>query len=99
MEEAIKPHWDESRRRLSVSDDAVKEFVRAATEQEVILRTFEDDGWPAWIDDPLPAQTGAGADPKEHLRAVVKYLNRNQKNRRIRFSVGSAGDRVYWAVR
>lgn len=97
IEEAVKPHWDESRRRLSVADDVVKEFLRAGTEQEVILSTFEDDGWPAWIDDPLPVQ--AGAEPKVHLRAVVKYLNRNQKSRRIRFSVGSAGDRVYWALR
>ena len=77
------PKWDRDRHELRVGDRIVKRFKRPAVNQETILATFEDDGWPSRIDDPLP--TLAEQDPKQRLHDTIKCLNRSQKRHLIHF--------------
>ena len=47
------PTWDANLRVLSVDGLVVKQFSRAAENQQLILSVFQEEGWPARIDDPL----------------------------------------------
>ena len=55
---------------------------------------FEEDGWPARIDDPLPP--AKKIDAKQRLHDTIKNLNRNQKQRLIRFMGDGTGQGVRW---
>jgi len=72
----------------------VKQFKVPAPNQEVILASFEEEGWPPRIDDPLPPQ--ADQDSKRRLHDTIITLNRHQKNRLIRFSGDGSGEGVRW---
>ena len=50
----LKPHWEPTQRELRLGDRIVKRFRVPARNQELILKSFEEEGWPAHIDDPLP---------------------------------------------
>jgi len=41
----------------------------------LVLSAFEDQGWPAWIDDPL--NDNGHPDPEGRLDEVVHWLNRS----------------------
>ena len=62
--------------------------------QEAILAAFQEDGWPARIDDPLPPV--AETDPKRRLSDTIKCLNRKQQNALVRFSGDGTGEGVLW---
>ncbi len=47
------PHWDGELRVLMIHGLVVKRFRTPASSQELILATFQEDGWPLRIDDPL----------------------------------------------
>jgi hypothetical protein len=47
-------HWDAEARKLFVNGEVAKRFKWPATNQELVLSTFQEEGWPARIDDPLP---------------------------------------------
>jgi hypothetical protein len=78
-----RPRWDAERRTLYYGDQACKVFRQKPGHQETILQTFEDDGWPARIDDPLPG--GSTADPGQRLRNAIRNLNDNQRPQSLRF--------------
>jgi hypothetical protein len=93
---AVVPTWDAERRVLGVGGQIVKQFRVPSPSQEAILVAFEEEGWPAAIDDPLrplPDQ-----DPKRRLRATLQSLNGGQKNRLIRFRGDGSGERIVWEL-
>src|SRR5690606_33281778 len=50
------PCWHAETRELWIGDKLAKRFKRHAENQEIILNAFQEEGWPARIDDPLPPQ-------------------------------------------
>jgi len=90
------PQWDCERHELLLSEMVVKQFKLPAPNQEAILMAFEEEKWAPKIDDPIPPV--ADQDPKQRLRDTIKSLNRNQKNRLIRFTGDGSGEGVLWEL-
>jgi hypothetical protein len=88
------PRWDKDRRELWFGTALVKQFKVPAANQEIILAAFQEEAWPACLDDPLPPQPQL--DPKRRLRDTVCSLNRNQKHFLIRFFGNGNGQGVRW---
>ena len=72
----------------------VKRFRLPASNQEAVLSTFEEEGWPPSIDDPLPFMSKQRC--KERLHATIRHLNANHQNRLIRFRGNGTGEAVLW---
>ena len=94
--DTLKPRWDTVRHELRLGNVLVKKFKWRAANQEAILNAFEEDGWPAHIDDPL-TQT-AQVNPKRRLSDAIKCLNRKQQNALIRFCGDGTGEGVLWEL-
>ncbi len=90
------PCWDADRRILRMDCCIVKQFKVPSPCQEAILTAFEEDGWPAGVDDPLPPQ--AQQDPKRRLRNTIQSLNANQKSPLIHFRGDGSGQRILWEL-
>lgn len=90
------PHWDSVRHELLFGDIVVKHFKLPAPNQEAILMAFEEERWATKIDDPIPPADDQ--EPKQRLRDTIKSLNRNQKNRLIRFTGDGSGQGVLWEL-
>lgn len=88
------PRWDRDRQELRLGSALVKRFKLPACNQEAILAAFEEEGWPARIDDPLSPVPDQ--DPKRRLHDTINTLNRNQKNQLIRFMGDGSGEGVLW---
>jgi len=88
------PSWDAVRRVLQVDGVVVKKFKVPSASQECILTAFEEEGWPAAIEDPLPAC--AEQDPRRRLRNTIQSLNANQKVRLLHFAGDGRGDHILW---
>ncbi len=88
------PTWDAQARELRVGRILVKKFRQPARAQELILAAFEEEGWPANIDDPLPPKPDV--DCRQRVHDTIKRLNQEQKNRLILFSGDGTGSRVLW---
>ena len=80
---AVRPRWDQETRTLYYSGQVVKKFRQQSCHQETILATFEDDGWPSRIDDPLTG--GADTNGSQRLRDAIRNLN-NQFTKLLVFS-------------
>jgi hypothetical protein len=91
---ANTPRWDSSARKLWLHDVLVKWFRVPAANQELILASFQEEGWPPHIDDPLPPQYEL--DPKKRLHDTINRLNRHQRRRMIRFMGNGDGRGVRW---
>lgn len=91
-----KPHWDQKRRELSLAGRIVKQFHVPAGNQELILGAFQEEGWPEYIDDPLPGNHEI--DPKTRLNDAVYRLNRKQHTFLIRFHTNGTGSGVHWSL-
>lgn len=91
---AGKPRWDCDRRELRYIGALVKQYKLPSPNQEYILMAFEEDGWPPRIDDPLPPHPEA--EPKQRLRETIRSLNRNQRERLVRFMGDGTGEGVLW---
>jgi hypothetical protein len=89
-----RPHWDAARRVLCVGRVVVKRIHRASPNQEAILSAFEEEGWPARIDDPLRPKQGLVA--KCRLRDAIRWLNRGIEPRAMRFYGDGSGEAVCW---
>jgi len=90
------PSWDHDRRVLRMEGCVVKQFKVPSPSQEVILAAFEEEGWPAAIDDPLPPH--AGQDSKRRLRNTIQSLNANQKHPLLHFCGDGSGRRILWEI-
>ncbi len=96
IQAALVPDWDPDLRKLRVDGQIVKRFKWPALNQEAVLCAFQEEGWPEKIDDPLPPQLEQ--DPKRRLADTIKCLNKNQKNRLIRFHGDGTGEGVVWEL-
>jgi hypothetical protein len=92
---ATNPHWDVARRELRMGARTVKRFRRPAPLQEAILATFEEEGWPPRIDDPLPEN---GRNQKQRLREIIANLKPGKRWRLIRFYADGQGLGICWEV-
>ena len=92
----LTPRWDVVRHELRLGSILVKKFKWRASNQEAILNAFEEDGWPAHIDDPLTQDPEM--NPKRRLSDTIKCLNRKQKNALIRFCGDGTGEGVLWEL-
>jgi hypothetical protein len=90
----ILPVWDPDRQELRVGGTVVKRFKVPAPNQEIVLASFQEEGWPVRIDDPLPPM--AGLEPKRRLHETITSLNRNHKRRLIHFHGDGSGQGVLW---
>jgi hypothetical protein len=89
------PYYDRELRELWARGDLVKRFAQPAPDQDTVLSTFEELGWPRRIDDPLPVKRGRqGA--KLRLRDTIKRLNRHQQRPLIRFRGNGHGQGILW---
>ncbi|SFI18324.1 hypothetical protein [Planctomicrobium piriforme] len=90
----VVPEWDPHRRELRYQDKLVKRFRVPAAIQELVLNVFQEEGWPDFIDDPLPPVRHL--DAKRRLQATVKSLNRSQLVPLLRFHGNGCGRIVCW---
>ncbi|MGE0759544.1 MAG: hypothetical protein AB7O38_21175 [Pirellulaceae bacterium] len=90
----LVPRWDCDYREIRYDNRVVKQFKLPSPNQEAILLAFEEEGWPPRIDDPLPPHPEC--DPKQRLHDTIRSLNRNQKNRLLRFKGDGTGQGVLW---
>jgi hypothetical protein len=93
---ALRPRWDPGRRELSLGDRPVKQLHMPAGNQELILSAFQEEGWPRYIDDPLPGNHLS--DPKTRLNDAIYRLNRAQVTPLIRFHSNGRGSGVHWSL-
>jgi hypothetical protein len=93
----LLPHYDRERRVFRWGRHLIKCFRQPSTNQEIILCSAEELGWPEWFDDPLPGP--AGTNPKMRLHDTIKDLNRRQKMPLIRFKGDGTGTRIGWEFR
>jgi hypothetical protein len=89
-----QPTWCAHSRELFLGKVLVKRFRVPADNQEVILSTFQEEGWPKLIDDPLSPTPEIA--PKRRLHDTIAGLNRNQVNRVVRFYGNGTSDGVRW---
>jgi hypothetical protein len=90
------PKWDKERQELRLGDVIVKQFKVPAPNQELILASFEEEGWPPRIDDPLPPHPDQ--DAKRRLHDTIVTLNRHQRHPLIRFLGDGSGQGVRWEL-
>jgi hypothetical protein len=96
------PQWDQKLRVLCFDGCVVKRFRLPAGNQEAVLSTLEQEGWPASIDDPLPflprqrPVERPQQRSKERLHATIRCLNAHHENRLIRFRGNGTGEAVLW---
>ena len=62
--------------------------------QELVLVSFEEQGWPECIHDPIPPRDGL--DSKRCLHDTIKRINRGQLAPLLRFHGDGNGQAVYW---
>lgn len=91
------PIWDTLRRELRLGAVVVKRFKWPASNQEQILRAFQEEGWPSQIDDPLPPDSKIC--PKRRLHDTIKCLNRRRVNQAIKFRGDGTGQGVLLEIR
>ncbi len=92
----VKPAWEVRRRELRVGEFLVKKFRVPAGNQELVLSAFEEEGWPAYIDDPLPMKCEIA--PKQRLHNVVTRLNGSQLVPILRFQGDGNGEGIGWQL-
>jgi hypothetical protein len=90
------PRWDGDLRALWLGHDLVKQFHQQAPNQELILAAFQEEGWPARIDDPLPPR--GDRDPVQCLHDTINRLNRHQHQPLLRFHGDGSSRGVRWDV-
>ncbi len=92
----IAPTWDAHRRELRINGQVIKRFKWSAKNQECILNSFEEEGWPHRVDDPIPPQPNK--DQHQRLRDAITSLNRHQQAKLIRFRGDGSGQGVVWEL-
>ncbi len=90
------PCWDAQRRELRVGRVVVKRYRQPAPNQELVLRAFEEDGWPPRIDDPLPPEPEQ--DTKRRLHSTINNLNRSHEAQLIHFHGGGDAQSFSWRL-
>jgi hypothetical protein len=95
--EVIVPKWDGQRRELRWAGVLVKRFRRPAGNQEIILASFEEEGWPPHLDNPLPPLPNTV--DRQRLHDAIRRLNHGQDHRLIHFHADGTGQGICWEPR
>jgi hypothetical protein len=90
------PRWDRVTRELWFAGAVVLRFRRGARNQQRLLDAFEEQGWPAEVDDPLPRH--GRVKPGERLRDTVKHLNAHLGGEPLHFRADAEGQAVFWSA-
>src|SRR5262249_56888891 len=85
---------EKDRRSLMFRGQLVKQFKVPAANQEIVLVAFEEESWPARIDDPLPLVPAL--EPKRRLHDTINSLNPHQRAPLLRFFGDGSGEAVCW---
>src|SRR5207253_80516 len=93
----LLPCYDQSQRMFRWGAHVLKWFRQPAGNQELILLSAQELGWPGWFDDPLPPQNGQSA--KARLHDTIKDLNRRQLPYLVHFKGDGTGTRIGWEYR
>ena len=88
------PFYDREQRELWARGQLVKRLRQPAPDQEAILLSFQELGWPRRIDDPLLKHPGQ--DSKDRLGGAVFRLNHHQQHALIRFERDGTAERIIW---
>lgn len=88
------PTWDRNKRVLLWGSLVIKSFRKTAPNQEILLDSFEEEGWPSRIDDPIPPSPGIV--PTVRLHDTIKRLNHGMAYHVIRFYGDGTGMGVEW---
>jgi hypothetical protein len=88
---APRPRWDTRTGELWYGDVLCRRYAPRAFRQRCILDTFEDDGWPRRIDDPLPE---AGK-----LKDTLKDMNRDLRSTPLQFRGDGTGEGIVLVIR
>jgi hypothetical protein len=89
-----RPCWDKKKRELWARDLLVKHFTVQGSAQELILESFQEQGWPETIDDPLPRLPNKA--PKQRLHNAINRLNQHQTHRLLHFRSDEQGRAIRW---
>lgn len=88
-------YYDRELRELWARGELVKRFTQPAPDQDTVLSTFEELGWPRRIDDPLHfKRCRQGA--KLRLRDTIKRLNKHQQRPSLHFRGNGNGEGILW---
>ena len=93
---ARMPRWDSASRTLWVGSTLVKQFKVPASNQELVLNAFAEEGWPPCIDNPLPPFRDIA--PKRRLHDTITRLNRSHSHSLVRFHGIGRGLAVRWEL-
>ena len=88
------PKWHVEKRQLTFDGLLIKEFRVPSSNQETVLRAFEEEGWPRRIFDPLVPKHGVAA--KSRVSETIKSMNRWHKEKAIRFFGDGTGRGICW---
>lgn len=91
---AERPRWEAATRTLYVGGCVVKRLRQPASVQELILASFEEEGWPERLDDPLPPRPEL--DPRARLQDAIRNLNRALACPVLRFGGDGTGTGILW---
>lgn len=94
--DAFRPDWDLKQRMLRVGDVVVKRIRLGSDLQELILTSFQELGWPAFMYNPLRAALHPTS--QKRLHHAVQNLNRAQRTRLLQFSVSGSGTKICWRI-
>jgi hypothetical protein len=93
---SLKPVWINARRELRLGGVLVKRFRQPAKNQLSVLESFQELGWPAYIDNPLTG--GGNVDARDRLHDTIRRLN-NHVGRVILFMSDGLGQGITWELR
>jgi hypothetical protein len=96
VEQPLKPSWDSQRKELRLGGHVIRRYRCRAANQETILAVFEEENWPARVDDPLTQVAGQNA--RRRLLDTIKCMNRHQIVSLIRFRADGTGKGVIWEL-
>jgi hypothetical protein len=83
-----KPNWNKSTLELCYQGQLARKIRRIARNPIIVLDAFQEDGWPAHIDNPLP--------PNANISEVVRTLN--QRLKLLRFASDGASSGFNWRL-
>ncbi|QDU61032.1 hypothetical protein Pan216_18850 [Planctomycetes bacterium Pan216] len=92
-----RPVWDRERGQLLFGGQLVRRvsIKEPPTNIELILNSFDEEGWPGQIDDPLPAGPN-----RKRLEDTIRSLNRGLRfgggPPTIRFHLQGSGTAISW---
>lgn len=94
--ESPSPYWDAKTYDLWLSPTLIKHFRRRAINQMAILDAFQEQDWPARIQDPLPLTDDESIVLKRRLNDTLRNMNRSLGSQLIKFCGDGAGTGILW---